>query len=131
MVACDSLVVVTATFRTLSVFVSMELDTTNSAPQRDRSPEPLANPVWERFGGTLRRQCLDYLIPLHERHLQLTTQAWVRHYHHGRPHSSLGPGATEPNQERVPAYDHRHKLPAGYRVAKTSVLAGLHHEFAW
>jgi hypothetical protein len=32
-------------------------------------------------------------------------------------------------QESVPASAHRHRLPAGYRVAKTSVLSGLHHEY--
>ena len=47
----------------------------------------------------------------------------------GRPHSSLGPGIPEPNQDGVPASDHRHKVPAGYRVVKTSVLGGLHHEY--
>jgi hypothetical protein len=31
-----------------------------------------ANTVCERFGGTLRRECLDYLIPINERHLKLT-----------------------------------------------------------
>ena len=35
----------------------------------------------------------------------------------------------EPSQEGVPASDHRHKLPAGYRVGKTPVLGGLHHEY--
>jgi len=25
--------------------------------------------------------------------------------------------------------DHRHKMPAGYRAVKTSVLGGLHHEY--
>ena len=30
---------------------------------------PQANSVCERFGGTLRRECLDYLIPINERHL--------------------------------------------------------------
>jgi hypothetical protein len=55
---------------------------------------------------------------------------WGIHYNRGRPHSSLGPGIPEPNQESVPASDHRHRLPAGYRVAKTSVLGGLHHEYS-
>jgi putative transposase len=27
----------------------------------------MANSVCERFGGTLRRECLDYLIPINER----------------------------------------------------------------
>ena len=51
------------------------------------------------------------------------------HYNRGRPHSSLGPGIPEPNQDSFPASDHRHKLPAGYRVVKTSVIGGLHHEY--
>jgi len=87
------------------------------------------NSVCERFGGTLRRECLDYLIPINERHLKMTIKEWVLHYNRGRPHSSRGPGVPEPNQDRIPASDHRHKLPAGYRVVKTSVLAGLHHEY--
>jgi putative transposase len=95
----------------------------------------MANSVCERFGGTLRRECLDYLIPLNERHLKMTTKEWVRHYNRhynrGRPHSSLGPGVPEPNQDKVPASDHRHKLPAGYRVVKTSVLAACIMSIAW
>ena len=47
----------------------------------------------------------------------------------GRPHSSLGPGIPEPKQDRVPASNHRYKLPAGYCVVKTAVLGGLHHEY--
>ena len=90
---------------------------------------PMANSVCERFGGTLRRECLDYLIPINERHLKLTINEWVLHYNRGRPHSSLGPGIPEPNQDRVPASDHRHKLPAGYHIVKKSVLGGLHHEY--
>ena len=90
---------------------------------------PMANSVSERFGGTLRRECLDFLIPINERHLRMTVRGWGFHYNRGRPHSSLGPGIPEPNQESVPASDHRHRLPAGYRVAKTSVLGGLHHEY--
>jgi len=77
---------------------------------------PMQNSVCERFGGTLRRECLDFLIPLNERHLKLTIKEWGLHYNRGRPHSSLGPGIPEPNQDSVPASDHRHKLPAGYRA---------------
>jgi transposase InsO family protein len=91
---------------------------------------PMANSVCERFGGTLRRECLDFLIPFNERHLRMTVKDWGIHYNRGRPHSSLGPGIPEPNQESVPASDHRHKLPAGYHAAKRSVLGGLHHEYS-
>ena len=90
---------------------------------------PTANAFCERLGGSLRRECLDFLIPLNERHLRMIVKEWGIHYNRGRPHSSLGPGIPEPSQESVPASDHRHKLPAGYRVGKTPVLGGLHHEY--
>ena len=90
---------------------------------------PQANAYGERLGGSLRRECLDFLIPLNEGHLRMIGKEWGRHYDRGRPHSSLGPGIPEPSQETVPASGHRHKLPAGYRLAKTSVLGGLRHEY--
>jgi hypothetical protein len=33
------------------------------------------------------------------------------------------------SQATVPAGHYRHNLPGGYRVAKTSLLSGLHHEY--
>jgi len=36
---------------------------------------PNLNAVCERFGGTLRRECLDLLIPLNERRLKLTLKS--------------------------------------------------------
>ena len=90
---------------------------------------PKANSVCERLGGTLRRECLDFLIPFSQRHLKTILQCWTVHYNRGRPHSSLGPGFPEPAQENVPVTGHRHKLPTGFRVGRTSVLGGLHHEY--
>ncbi len=52
----------------------------------------MANAYCERVIGSLRRECLDYFIPVHETHLRRTVREWVRHYNAGRPHSSLGPG---------------------------------------
>ena len=56
---------------------------------------PTANAYCERLVGTMRRECLDFVIPLNERHLQMTLRSWVTHYNQGRPHSSLGPGIQE------------------------------------
>jgi len=89
----------------------------------------MANSRRERFGGMLLRECLDFFMPLNERHLKITIKEWAIHYNRGRPHSSLGPGISEPNEGEVPASDHRHKLPAGHRVVKKSVPGGLHHEY--
>jgi putative transposase len=90
---------------------------------------PTANAFCERLVGTIRRECLDFLIPINERHLPRILAEFTVHYNRGRPHSSLGPGIPEPNQDSVPASGHRHKLPEGYRVKSTAVLGGLHHEY--
>ena len=90
----------------------------------------MATAVCERPGGSLRRECLDFLIPFHERHLKLTIKHWVAHYNRGRPNSSLGPGIPEPNQATVLTGDKRHELPVGHRVVKRAVLGGLHPEYS-
>jgi transposase InsO family protein len=95
---------------------------------------PQANSYCERLVGTLRRECLDFLIPLSESHLRTMLRAWVRHYNEGRPHMSLGPG--------IPAEAHnkesgihrsrtgsRHRLPTRRTVKAKPILGGLHHEY--
>jgi putative transposase len=57
---------------------------------------PQANALCERLLGTLRRECLDFMIPLTENHLRRVLQAWVLHYNAGRPHMALGPGIPQP-----------------------------------
>jgi transposase InsO family protein len=90
---------------------------------------PQANAFCERLVGTIRRECLDYLIPFGARHLKMILNEYVIHYNRGRPHSFLGPGIPESPQAKVPASPHRHESPAGHRVASTPVLGGLHHEY--
>ncbi len=53
---------------------------------------PQANAVCERLLGTLRRECLDCVIPLTAHHLHRLLSAWVCHDNTGRPHMTLGPG---------------------------------------
>ena len=47
-----------------------------------RSPprSPKANAVCERVIGTIRRECLDWVIPVSEHHLRRMLKSWVRHY---------------------------------------------------
>jgi putative transposase len=90
---------------------------------------PKANSACERLGGSLRRECVDLLIPFSEQHLRTTIRDWARHYNRGRPHSALGPGTPEPMSEHLPCNEHRHSLPIGYGIVKRSVLGGLHHEY--
>ena len=91
---------------------------------------PRANAFCERVNGTIRRECLDHVIPLGERHLRRILKEWVAHYNRGRPHSSLGPGLPDPPAELpVPLQAQRHQLPDGATVSRKPVLGGLHHEY--
>jgi len=90
---------------------------------------PQANAYCERLIGTARRECLDYLIPLHEKHLRSILKSWVTHYNRGRPHASLGPGLPEPGVAISAKGGGAHCLPAGHRVVSKPILGGLHHEY--
>lgn len=91
---------------------------------------PRANAFCERLIGTIRRECLDWLIPLSENHLRCILLRWAHHYNEARPHSSLGPGIPNPPPGLpLPLQAHRHCLPDGARVAATPILGGLHHEY--
>ena len=50
---------------------------------------PKATAIAERFGGTIRRECLDWLLILNRRHLKHVLREFVDHYNTHRPHRSL------------------------------------------
>jgi transposase InsO family protein len=90
---------------------------------------PVANSICERVLGTLRRECLDFVIALNDKHLYSILKEWVGHYNQGRPHMSLGPGVPEPIQTLpVRRQLNRHRLPAGQRLMARPILGGLHHD---
>jgi putative transposase len=92
---------------------------------------PMANAVCERVIGTIRRECLDWMIPLSESHLRIVLQRWIDHYNHARPHSRLGPGVPDPPAKRsATTPKSRHHLDENLTVLVRSVLGGLHHEYS-
>jgi transposase InsO family protein len=99
-----------------------------------RSPisSPKANAICERVIGTIRRECLDWMIPLSETHLRAILREWVTHYNGGRPHSALGPGTPGPpaGSARTSKAEPRRLWTPGALVRATSVLGGLHHEYS-
>jgi transposase InsO family protein len=88
--------------------------------------------ICERVIGTIRRECLDWMIPLSEAHLRSILKSCVEHYNRGRPHSSLGPGVPDPpaTLAMVRKLESRHRLGKGAVVLAKSVLGGLHHEYS-
>jgi putative transposase len=107
--------------RTLAAMGLIVLKTPVRAPQ--------ANAFCERLIGTIRRECLDFVIPINERHLGAVLREWVAHYNRGRPHASLGPGIPEGPANEVISTPTGHRLPDRHRVAATAILGGLHHEY--
>ena len=98
-----------------------------------RSPvaSPKANAICERIIGTIRRECLDWMIPLSEAHLRAILREWGAHYNTGRVHSRLGPGVPDPPPATVALAktESRHRLAANTLVTSRAILRGLHHEY--
>jgi len=50
---------------------------------------PNANAYAERFVRSIKKECLDRIIPLGERHVRRAITEFVKHYHHERNHQGL------------------------------------------
>ena len=113
-----------------------ELETFGLRVLRTPVRAPQANAYCERLVGTIRRECLDFMIPLNESHLRRMLREWVRHYNEGRPHRSLGPGIpadARNNKERDVERSKtrsRHALAMPCAVRAKPILGGLHHEYS-
>jgi transposase InsO family protein len=93
-----------------------------------RSPQ--ANALCERLIGSVRRECLDFLIPLSERHLLRMLTRWRDHYNTARPHMSLAGSVPAPSTKvPVQLQESRHRIPDRQIVISVPVLNGLHHEY--
>ena len=85
---------------------------------------PQANALAERVIGTIRRECLDHLIVVNERHLRGVLGEYIAYYNTARPHRSLG--LRPPSGPRgLPAPSERD------RVVADPVLGGLHQVYRW
>jgi putative transposase len=94
---------------------------------RSPVPMPAANAHCERLIGTIRRECLDYVIPLNAYHLRRVLREWVSNYNTGRPHRSLGPGIPDRTQVNAPTS----RCRSVSRFIAKPILGGVHHEYRW
>jgi transposase InsO family protein len=62
---------------------------------------PRANAIAERFVGTLRRECLDWLLIAHRRHLERVLRIFVEHYNGHRAHRALNLRAPDPDRSAL------------------------------
>ena len=74
---------------------------------------PWQNPYAERVIGTIRRECLDHVIVLNERHLRRVLWTYLAYYHRSRCHLALGPGRTRRPGGAGSGARKGHRLPGG------------------
>jgi putative transposase len=85
---------------------------------------PNANAVAERFVGTVRAECLDWLLIVGRGHLDRVLRIYVKHYNRHRPHRALGLEApSRPADLGVARQVHQD------RVHRHDLLGGLLHEY--
>jgi transposase InsO family protein len=81
---------------------------------------PWQNPYAERVIGSIRRECMNHVIVLGERHLRRILNSYIAYYNKTRTHLSLDKDAPEVR----PIY------PPGHgKVVELKRVGGLHHEY--
>jgi transposase InsO family protein len=81
---------------------------------------PWQNPFVERLLGSIRRECLDHVVVLSERHLRRMLCSYVEYYHRSRTHLALVKDTPEPRAVQP--------SDAG-AVVQLPQVGGLHHRY--
>ena len=98
------------------------LRTFGTEPKRTSFRSRWQNGVAERWIGTCRRDLLDHVIVVHERHLKRLMNEYIRYYHDDRTHLALAKGTpTGRVAEENPGL--------GRRIISMPRLGGLHHRY--
>jgi putative transposase len=93
----------------------MGIDEVLTAPQ-----SPWQNPYAERLVGSFRRECLDHVIVLGEKHLRRIVTGYLSYYHKSRTHLSLSKDAPEPRAVQPPSL---------CKIVELPEVGGLHHRY--
>jgi len=81
---------------------------------------PWQNPYVERVIGTIRRELLDHVIVLNEKHLKRLLAEYLEYYHRSRTHQSLDCNAPVPRDIEAPELGPVIGIPQ---------VGGLHHRY--
>jgi putative transposase len=85
------------------------------------SPQsPWQNPFVERLIGSIRRECLNHVLVLGERHLRRILTRYLAYYHQARTHLALDKDA--PDLRPI-------EFPAAGRIVQLPEVGGLHHRY--
>ena len=81
---------------------------------------PWQSPFVERLIGSIRRDCLDHVIVLHDRHLKRILKSYFDYYHCWRTHLSLEMDSPESRPVQPPTLGGVIDFPE---------VGGLHHHY--
>jgi putative transposase len=87
---------------------------------RTASHSPWQNPFAERLIGSIRRECLDHVLVLSERHLHRILTRYLAYYHRARTHLALDKDAPDGRPIEPPALGTIMSIPE---------VGGLHHRY--
>jgi len=93
----------------------MGIEEVLTAPQ-----SPWQNPFVERLIGSIRRECLNHVLVLSERHLRRILTRYFAYYHQVRTHLALDKDA--PDLRPI-------ERPATGRIVQRPEVGGLHHRY--
>ena len=95
---------------------SLSIEDVSTAPQ-----SPWQNPFVERVIGSIRRDCLAYVIVFNERHLRRILRGYLSYYHTSRTHLSLAKDSPDSRAVEPPELGNIVAFPC---------VGGLHHRYA-
>jgi transposase InsO family protein len=81
---------------------------------------PWQNPYAERLIGSIRRECLDHVIVLNERHLRRILRSYFEYYLHSRTHLAL---------QRNSPVEREVEPPGQGRIVAIPQVGGMHHRY--
>jgi hypothetical protein len=90
-----------------------------TSPERTFFRSPWQNGIAERWVGSCRRDLLDHIVALNERHLKRLLAEYVRYHHEDRTHLGL--------EKATP--DGRMRSVASGRVLAQERVGALHHRY--
>lgn len=90
--------------------------------------------------GSVRRECLDHMLILGERHLYRVIREYVQYYNMARPHQGIDQRIPEVAYQSAGAVREGQQVEqgqraspgtdgAGGRVISVPILGGLHHDY--
>ena len=91
-------------------------------PVRTAFRSPWQNGIAERWVGSVRRDLLDHVIVVNQRHLRRLMKSYLSYYHGDRTH--LGLGKDTPSGRAVASAS-----PSGNAIISLPRLGGLHHRY--